>query len=295
VLQAYSPDLVLVQGDTTTAFISSLVCYYHQISVGHVEAGLRTHQRFNPFPEELNRRLTGILADYHFAPTDMAKQNLLQEGVPETRVFITGNTVIDSLIYIIDRIKKDEIAIADNIRNIVNDSKDSPIIVITAHRRESFGTDIQNICLAIRDLAQMFPLCTFLYPVHLIPNIKKTVYKQLDGIKNIHLIPPLDYFSFSFLMSRSYLILTDSGGIQEEAPSLGKPLLVLRKETERPEGIEKGVAKLVGVRRESIVAEAKELLENRTEYNKMVSGENPYGDGHAADKIVDIIFKEVFA
>lgn len=293
ILKGIKPDLVLLQGDTTSTFVSSLASFYHRIPVGHIEAGLRTLDRYNPFPEEINRRLTTVLAEYHFAPTKTARKNLLLEGIREDRIFVTGNTVIDALFYVVGLIKQGIIKINTKLKETIEAHSYSPLILITAHRRESFGTGLKNICLAIKDLSKIYPEYLFIYPVHLNPNVKKATEKHLKDIQNVLLIEPLDYFSFVFLMDKSYLILTDSGGIQEEAPSLGKPTLVLREKTERPEGIEAGVAKIVGVNRDTIVTEARKLLEDKCVYQNMSEKINPYGDGRSANRIVDLILSKI--
>lgn len=307
VLQEEAPDLVIVQGDTTTSFIGSLAAYYLQIPVGHVEAGLRTYDKYNPFPEEKNRHLTGVLADYHFAPTEWAKSNLLRENVPENRIWVTGNTVIDALLTIVNKQVSEKegeywcnyflnnwnLRISDNHRKL---------ILVTGHRRESFGEGFKNICSALREIAELFPEVCLVYPVHLNPNVQKPVRDILGPLekgritsnpknaeKNIFLIDPLDYAPFVFLMGKSYLILTDSGGIQEEAPSLGKPVLVMRDTTERPEGIEAGTTKLVGTKRAEIVQSVEKLLFDTKEYGSMAKKNNPYGDGRSAARIVKII------
>lgn len=287
----YKPDLVLVQGDTTTTFIASLIAFYNKIKIGHVEAGLRTWNKFSPFPEEINRVLTSKLADIHFAPTEISKQNLLAESVKEEHIHITGNTVIDALLFAVQKTKGNNIKIpglADSF-NYENEN----IILITGHRRENFGEGFENICHAISDLAEEFTNYYFIYPVHLNPNVRKPVYEILSDKKNIHLIEPLDYLPFISLMNNSKLILTDSGGIQEEAPSLGKPVLVMRGTSERPEGIDAGTAKLVGVKRDEIVSQTKKLLLDNNEYIKMANVVNPYGDGKASERIAEIIFSEL--
>lgn len=283
------PNMVLVQGDTSTSFVSSLASFYHKIKIGHIEAGLRTNDKHSPFPEEINRRLTSILADFHFAPTRLARRNLLKNGIDKSTIFVTGNTVIDTLFLVLNLLESDLSKIDEAILRIVNDTPHDRLVLITAHRRESFGPPLISICESIKRLSSIFTDCIFIYPVHLNPNIKNLVYSMLHGIRNVYLIDPIDYFTFVYLMNRSYLILTDSGGIQEEAPSLGKPILILREKTERPEGIEAGVSKLVGLDQEKIVSEASLLLNNRFEYQKMAVKKNPYGDGKSAERIVDII------
>ncbi len=290
ILKKEKPDIILVQGDTTTTFIASLAAYYLKIKIGHIEAGLRTKNKFNPFPEEINRRLTDCLADLYFVHTKQAKENLLREGVDKRKIFVTGNTVIDALIMIVKKQNNKRIQKEIKQKFILNygislDNK--KLILVTGHRRESFGRDFENICKGLKKIALSNQDVQIIYPVHLNPNVQKPVRKILSGIKNIYLIEPLDYFTFVWLMNRAYLILTDSGGIQEEAPSLGKPVLVMRKKTERTEGIDAGTAKLVGTDSEKIYSEAKELLENIRLYQKMAQAVNPYGDGKAAKRIVE--------
>lgn len=277
-------DLILVQGDTTTAFVGALTGYYKRIKVAHVEAGLRSFNKFSPFPEEMNRILAGHIADYHFAPTRNAKNNLLKENIPAKKIFIVGNTVIDALFMGLDMVRQNERRFRDYFRLIDFSRR---IILVTGHRRESFGEPFENICNALKEIAEHN--VEIVYPVHLNPNVRRYVYPILKGIKNIHLIEPLEYPYFIYLMSKSYLILTDSGGIQEEAPSLGKPVLVMRDVTERTEGIEAGTALLVGTKRKNIVASAKILLADKVQYDKMARSKNPYGDGKASERIRDIL------
>ncbi len=296
VLKREKPDIVLVQGDTTTTFIASLAAYYLKIKIGHIEAGLRTNDKFNPFPEEINRRLTDCLADLYFVHTKQAKDNLLREGMDKKKIFVTGNTVIDALMTTVKkqnnkRIQKEmEQKILLNYGISLDNKK---LILVTGHRRESFGRDFENICRGLKKIALSNQDIQIIYPVHLNPNVQKPVRKILSGIINVHLIEPLDYFTFVWLMNQAYLILTDSGGIQEEAPSLGKPVLVMRKKTERREGIEAGTAKLVGTESRKIFSETKKLLENKGLYNKMVKAVNPYGDGKASYRILKIIRNEM--
>lgn len=285
ILRKEKPNLILVQGDTTTAFAASLAAYYLKIKVGHIEAGLRTKDKYRPFPEEMNRRLVGVIADLHFAPTNKAKENLLREKVDPKTIFVTGNTVIDSLL---DITKRNYQFKDPFIKRII--SKKKRIILVTAHRRESFGRPLESICEALKEIAISFDV-EIIYPVHLNPNVQDTVKRILSGVKNIHLIEPLEYEPFVHLMKRSYIILTDSGGIQEEAPSLGKPVLVMREVTERPEGIKAGTAKLVGMKKTKIVYEVSKLLNSKATYNKMAKAVNPYGDGRAAKRIAKIILK----
>ena len=286
------PDVVLVQGDTTTTFAASLAAYYQKIRVGHVEAGLRTHDKYRPFPEEMNRHLTTVIADYHFAPTEGAKRHLLREGVPEERIYVTGNTVVDALYWILSHQsapeyqRKMEAFFSKTLGRSINSSR---LILVTAHRRESFGIDFENICHALREIALRNPDVSIVYPVHLNPNVQEPVHRIMGGIERIHLIDPLEYELFVYLMNKSFLILTDSGGIQEEAPSLGKPVLVMREVTERPEAVEAGTAKLVGSQRERIISETQKLLEHPEEYQKMANVKNPFGDGKAAHRIVGIL------
>jgi len=286
VLREVEPDIMLVQGDTTTIFASSLAAFYCKVPVGHVEAGLRSYDKFNPYPEELNRRLADVLTDYFFAPTDMAKNNLQKEGVPGERIFVTGNTVVDALLYAL------EVPYELNINGLDELMlKESRILLVTAHRRENWDQPLANICEAFKELVQRYPDLRIVYPVHLNPNVRRTVHTLLNGIQRIHLIEPVDYLAFIHLMKHSHLILTDSGGIQEEAPSLGKPVLVMRKLTERPEAYHAGVAKIVGTEKDSIIREVSLLLDNDEEYRKMSRMVNPYGDGKSAKRIVDVIMQ----
>jgi UDP-N-acetylglucosamine 2-epimerase (non-hydrolysing) len=273
------PDIVIVQGDTTTVFCAALCAFYHKIPVGHVEAGLRTGNKYSPFPEEANRVLATHLSALHFAPTQKARQNLLQEGIAPEKIFVTGNTVIDALFLALEKIKKKAPVIAQLPKSIMQSSQQ--LVLITGHRRENFGEGFQNICKAIKTLAQKFPEAQFVYPVHLNPNVRKPVYSLLGNQANIHLIEPLDYLPFVALMNRATIILTDSGGIQEEAPSLGKPVLVMRETTERPEALDAGTVKLVGTDPKLICNEAEKLLTNTAAYRKMSRAHNPYGDGKA--------------
>ena len=291
VLAAERPDMVLVHGDTTTTMTAALAAYYSRIPVGHVEAGLRTHDKFAPFPEETNRRITGTLADLHFAPTEAAQQNLLREGVAKALIHITGNTVIDALLSVSARISNDpelKQSFAGRF-DFLDPAK--RLILVTGHRRENFGEGFENICQALSEIAARHPDSEILYPVHLNPNVQEPVRRLLGGAtrKNVHLIEPVDYLPFVYLMNRAYLIITDSGGVQEEAPSLGKPVLVMRETTERPEAVAAGTVRLVGTDRERIVAEAGRLLDSPQEYQLMSRAHNPYGDGQAAARIVDIL------
>lgn len=294
--QKENPDMILIQGDTTTTFTASLAAYYAKIKIGHVEAGLRTHDKFNPFPEEINRRLSDCLSDLYFAPTKKAKENLLREGIRKEKIFVTGNTVIDALLMTVEK-QKDwetqknlEQKFRESYKIIFDNRKH---ILVTVHRRESFGNDIENICLALKKIAQSIPDCQIVWPVHLNPQVQRPAKKILKNKDNVHLIEPLDYFSFVWLMNRAYLILTDSGGIQEEAPSLGRPVLVMRNKTERPEGIEAGTTKLVGTNNKKIFSETQKLLENKRTYQAMVKAVNPYGDGKASERITAIIEQEL--
>ena len=304
ILKKERPDIVLVQGDTTTSFVASLAAFYLKIPIGHVEAGLRTYNKYSPFPEEKNRCLTGTLADFHFAPTKWAKLNLLKENIPKDKIWVTGNTVIDALMSVVNSQKpavrqrqlneyfKERWDLIPSTNTNPNNSK---LILVTGHRRESLGEGLKNICMALREIAERNPNITIVYPVHLNPNIRKTVY-EIFGLnktnqKNIFLIDPLDYEPFVYLMTKSYIILTDSGGIQEEAPSLGKPVLVMRNITERPEGIKAGTVKLVGTDKDRIISETQHLLDDRKAYEKMAKASNPYGDGKAAERIVNILEK----
>jgi UDP-N-acetylglucosamine 2-epimerase (non-hydrolysing) len=308
VLSRERPDLVLVHGDTTTTFAAALAAYYFRIPVGHVEAGLRTRDKYQPYPEELNRRLSGVLADYHFAPTDLARDNLLAEGVPAENIWVTGNTVIDALQIVAAQVAKEKDLWEQYFFNHHGISLDGQrIILVTGHRRENFGPGFENVCLALRDLVEHYPDVHLIYPVHLNPNVQQPVYGILNQIAGsvklegaaasvqaggggrLSLLPPLDYAPFLFLMTQSYLVLTDSGGIQEEAPGLGKPVLVMREVTERPEGVWAGTVKLVGASRENIFRATQELLDNPDCYQAMAQAKNPYGDGQAAEKIVTIL------
>lgn len=292
VLDDFLPDLVLVHGDTITTFTASLSAYLKKIKVGHVEAGLRTGDLFSPWPEEGNRKLTSILTDYHFAPTALSKKNLLDEGIDESKIFITGNSVIDALQITVNRIENDK-KLKSQIEKRVEESGfvnlSSKFILVTGHRRENFGQGMLNICESLKVLAKNNLDINFLYPVHLNPNVRKPVNDLLSDISNIKIVEPFEYEEFVYLMSKSYLILTDSGGIQEEAPSLGKPVLVMRNKTERPEAIEAGTVKLVGSDKDKIVKEVQKLLDNYEEYQKMCKAINPYGDGKTSKRIIEIL------
>lgn len=278
------PDLIIVQGDTTTAFTGALAGFYKGIKVAHVEAGLRSFDKLSPFPEEINRVMVGHIADYHFAPTKKAKENLVKENVPRRSIHVVGNTVIDALLMGLAIVKKDERRFYDHFRFLDFSKK---VLLVTGHRRESFGKPFESICHALKEIARHD--VEIVYPVHLNPNVRRHVYPVLGGVKNIHLVEPLEYPFLIWLMSRSYLVLTDSGGIQEEAPSLGKPVLVMRDVTERTEGIEAGTALLVGTNKKKIVDTTRVLLLNQGAYNKMAKARNPYGDGRASERIRDIM------
>lgn len=288
VLAKDRPDLVLVQGDTTTTFATSLACYYQQIAVGHVEAGLRTGNKYSPFPEEVNRLLTSRLADLHFAPTVESRRNLLREGVDPGSVHVTGNTVIDALLHVRRRVVK---ASTKYRRMFPDVDFTKRIILVTGHRRENFGEGFKRICEAIREIADRNPEVQIVYPVHLNPNVQAPVRRLLSRSPNIHLLDPVDYDPFVFLMNESHLILTDSGGVQEEAPSLGKPVLVMRNHTERPEGVKAGTVRLVGTEKWRIVREISLLLNDRKHYGRMSRAHNPYGDGKSCARIVRILKK----
>ncbi len=284
ILETERPDIVLVQGDTTTVLAASLAAYYFKIPIGHVEAGLRTYDKFQPFPEEMNRRLTGVLADLHFAPTPTAREHLLHENVPAERIFVTGNTVIDALLSVSNRPYTFNISPLDRL-----DFERRRVILVTAHRRENWGAPLRSICAAIQRLIDDFSDIEVVFSVHKNPAVRQIVQAELEGLARVHLIEPLDYEPFVHLMKRACLILTDSGGIQEEAPSLGKPVLVLRNVTERPEGIAAGTLRLVGTDTEHIVEQTGRLLTDPNAYAAMAQASNPYGDGHAAERIVTIL------
>ncbi|MEQ9915213.1 UDP-N-acetylglucosamine 2-epimerase (non-hydrolyzing) [Pectobacterium aroidearum] len=289
VMTEFKPDLVLVHGDTTTTLATSLAAFYQRIPVGHVEAGLRTGNLYSPWPEEANRKLTGHLAMYHFAPTENSRQNLLREHLSDRHIFVTGNTVIDALFWVRDRILGDATlrCSLDEKYAFLDDNK--KLILVTGHRRESFGGGFERICSALADIARRHPEVQIVYPVHLNPNVSEPVNRILSGIDNVMLIAPQDYLPFVYLMNRSYMILTDSGGIQEEAPSLGKPVLVMRDTTERPEALEAGTVKLVGTEVASIVDAVSMLLTDEEAYQSMSRAHNPYGDGQACQRIVDAL------
>lgn len=284
VLRDVQPDWILAQGDTTTVMATALLAYYHRVKFGHVEAGLRTGDKFQPFPEEINRRVAAAAADLHFAPTEWSKQNLLKENIPAERIIVTGNPVIDALRQVAEKPAPAEV------ESLLQRVENRRLILVTAHRRENFGQPLEDICAALKTLAEAYTeQIHIVYPVHLNPNVQKTVYPRLSGIPNITLLPPLDYLPMVHFMKRATLVLTDSGGIQEEAPGFGVPVLVLRAKTERPEGIAAGTVKLTGTATASIVREARILLDHPIEYARMSQAANPYGDGQAAGRIVESI------
>ena len=284
VLEEEKPDIVLVHGDTTTTFAGALAAYYHQIDVGHVEAGLRTHNIYSPFPEEMNRKLTGSIAALHFAPTSTSEANLKAENVDSERIFVTGNTVIDAL----QKTANDDYVFeSELLQNI--DYKNKRVILVTTHRRENLGEPMRHVYKARRQIVEEFDDVEVVFPVHKNPKVREVVAEELGGLDKVHLIDPLDYEPFANLMHRSYLILTDSGGVQEEAPALGKPVLVLRDTTERPEAVAAGTVKLIGTDRDVVYKEAVELLTNKEEYNRMSESVNPYGDGQASRRIIEAI------
>ena len=298
VLVSEKPDVVLVHGDTTTTMAASLAAFYQQIPVGHVEAGLRTNNIYSPYPEEINRQITGRIAKYHFAPTPLSKQNLLKENVKEENIFVTGNTIIDALYLVVGKIKNNKNLQTELCNQILNFGYDAnrlqdgkKLVLITGHRRENFGDGFISICKAIKTLNQKYPNVDFVYPMHLNPNVRKPIQQVFgnDTPNNMFFIEPLDYLPFVYLMEKSYLILTDSGGIQEEAPGLGKPVLVMRNTTERPEAVDAGTVKLVGTNYDKIVRETSMLLENKTYYDSMSKSINPYGDGRACGRIVNVL------
>lgn len=296
VFDDFKPDVVLVHGDTTTTSSTSLAAFYNKIKVGHVEAGLRTGDIYSPWPEEANRQITGVISNYHFAPTSTSKDNLLKENKDSKNIIVTGNTVIDALFLALEKINnskdlKESILCSINKQYKINSNK--KIILVTGHRRENFGDRFINICKSLKTLALNNPNIDIVYPVHLNPNVQKPVNEILSNIYNVFLIEPLQYESFIYLMSKSYFIITDSGGVQEEAPSLGKPVLVMRETTERPEALEAGTVKLVGTNIEKIVKESQLLLDDDNEYQKMSKSHNPYGDGKASKRIVNFIKENI--
>ena len=300
VLKESHPDVVLVHGDTTTSTAAALAAFYQQIPVGHVEAGLRTHNIYSPWPEEMNRQITGRIATYNFAPTPLSKSNLLREAVAEESITVTGNTVIDALYWVVNKIKEDKV-LNDELQNLLAQSgyditrlaDGKKLVLITGHRRENFGDGFVNMCTAIRDLSKKYPDVDFVYPMHLNPNVRKPIHEvfgdDLSNLGNMFFIEPLEYLSFIYLMEKSNIVLTDSGGIQEEAPGLGKPVLVMRDTTERPEALEAGTVKLVGTDYGKIVNEVSLLLDDQTHYDAMSKAVNPYGDGLACNRIVKSI------
>ena len=304
VLKEVKPDVVLVHGDTTTSTAAALAAFYQQIPVGHVEAGLRTHNIYSPWPEEMNRLLTGRLATYHFSPTPLSRNNLIKESVDDRNIIITGNTVIDALYWVVDKIKnnkeldnelEDILSKAGYDVNRLNNGK--KLVLITGHRRENFGDGFINMCTAIKDLTVKYPDLDFVYPMHLNPNVRKPIHEvfgeNLSGLKNMFFIEPLEYLSFVYLMEKSSIVLTDSGGIQEEAPGLGKPVLVMRDATERPEALDAGTVKLVGTDYNKIVNEVSSLIDDKAAYEKMSKAVNPYGDGLACGRIVNALLYRI--
>lgn len=300
VLKEAKPDIVLVHGDTTTSTAAALASFYQQIPVGHVEAGLRTHNIYSPWPEEMNRQITGRIATYHFAPTPLSRSNLLQENVSEDKITVTGNTVIDALYWVVDKIKNTpsldkelKYALKEAGYDVDRLKNGKKLVLITGHRRENFGDGFISMCKAIQTLTQKYPEIDFVYPMHLNPNVRKPIHEvfgeNLEGLGNMFFIEPLEYLSFVYLMEKSTIVLTDSGGIQEEAPGLGKPVLVMRDTTERPEALEAGTVKLVGTDYDKIVSEVSELLNNAHYYDRMSKAVNPYGDGKACIRIVNIL------
>ncbi|MCF2577337.1 UDP-N-acetylglucosamine 2-epimerase (non-hydrolyzing) [Phocaeicola barnesiae] len=300
VLKTVQPDIVLVHGDTTTSTTAALAAFYQQIPVGHIEAGLRTHNIYSPWPEEMNRQITGRIATYNFSPTQLSKNNLLSENVREDHIVVTGNTVIDALYYVVNKIKDDS-SLEQKLYNELKQSgydvnrlsSGKRLVLITGHRRENFGNGFIEMCSAIKTLVKKYPDVDFVYPMHLNPNVRKPIHEvfgeNLDEFQNMFFIEPLEYFNFVYLMEKAAIILTDSGGIQEEAPSLGKPVLVMRDTTERPEALEAGTVKLVGTDFDTIVSSVTELLDNHDAYQKMSQATNPYGDGLACERIVSFI------
>ncbi|MDX7881729.1 non-hydrolyzing UDP-N-acetylglucosamine 2-epimerase [Acinetobacter nosocomialis] len=293
VFEQWVPDIILVHGDTATTFAASLAGYYNKIKIGHVEAGLRTGDLYSPWPEEANRKLTGALADYHFAPTQSSYDNLFKENVDSDKIIVTGNTVIDALLQVKSKIEYNNDLITQFSQKFSFLDKDKKLILVTGHRRENFGQGFLNICSALAQLAEEYPNIQIVYPVHLNPNVQQPVKELLAHIDNIFLIEPQDYLPFVYLMNRSYLILTDSGGIQEEAPSLGKPVLVMRDTTERPEAVKAGTVKLVGTDSIKIRENVIELIEDSNKYKCMAEAHNPYGDGKAAEKIINFLKAEL--
>ncbi len=289
VFTQFTPDIVLVHGDTATTLSASLAAYYHRIPVGHVEAGLRTHDLYSPWPEEGNRKITGALATLHFAPTASSAANLRREGVDPDKIYVTGNTVIDALLHVVERLKADHDTLSQFKERLPALSADRRMVLVTGHRRESFGGGFERICQALSTLASRFPDVDIVYPVHLNPSVQEPVNRLLVGIDNVYLIEPQEYLPFVYLMDRAHIVLTDSGGVQEEAPSLGKPVLVMRDTTERPEAVEAGTVKLVGTDEAAILTEVSRLLTDADEYARMSFAHNPYGDGAACKRIVEAL------
>jgi len=289
IMEDLDPDIVLTQGDTTTAFLITLSAFYRKIISGHVEAGLRTDDKYNPFPEEINRQLISRVADLHFAPTSSAYQNLIRERVDEKTVFLTGNTVVDAVEWAVRKIRGRSQTVEKRMP-FANMDRDKKTILVTMHRRESFGEELQDLCLALKTIAGSNKSIQIVYPVHLNPNVRVPVNKILGDVSNIILSGPLDYESFIWLMYRSYFIITDSGGVQEEAPTLGKPVLVIRKKTERMESVELGISRLIGIDKDEIIKNVSRLLDDRDEYDNMIPHFNPYGDGRASEKILNNIY-----
>ena len=298
ILKFVLPDVVLVHGDTTTSMAAALAAFYQQIPVGHVEAGLRTYNIYSPWPEEINRQMTGRIATYHFAPTPLSRQNLLNEGVEPTHIHVTGNTVIDALYWVVDRIKSDGALAQALSRDLLHSGYDvdrlsqgKKLVLITGHRRENFGNGFMQICKAIKTLVEKYPEVDFVYPMHLNPNVRKPIHEAFAGrsYDNMYFIEPLEYLSFVYLMEKSAIVLTDSGGIQEEAPGLGKPVLVMRDRTERPEALDAGTVKLVGTDYDRILGAVSRLLEDEVYYKRMGEAVNPYGDGKACESIVNFL------
>lgn len=291
ILSEFRPDVVLVHGDTTTTMASSLAAYYQKIAVAHVEAGLRTGNIYSPWPEEMNRRLAGAITTYHFSPTDRACRNLLKEGVDRDSITVTGNTVIDALLTVVQKVQNDPAVQAKMAERFSFLSDKKRLILVTGHRRENFGAGFEQICMALKELVEIHDDLEVIYPVHLNPNVQEPVKRLLGSLKSIHLIEPVDYLPFVYLMNRAYMIITDSGGVQEEAPSLGKPVLVMRETTERPEAVDAGTVILVGTDRRRIVSEASRLLNDVAAYKFMSLTHNPYGDGKAVERIVDFLIR----
>lgn len=288
VMKEAKPDIVLVHGDTTTTFVGSLAAFYNQVAIGHVEAGLRTFDKYSPYPEEINRRLTGVMTDIHFSPTETNRQNLLRENINPDDIVVTGNTVIDALK---TTVRDDYVFQDETLR--YTDFSSKKVIVMTAHRRENLGEPLQNICFAVRELVETYEDIEVVYPVHLNPAVREVVFKILGDLDRVKLIDPVNADELHNAINRGYMVMTDSGGLQEEAPSLGKPVLVLRRETERPEAVEAGTVKLAGVNKDEIVRMASELITDATAYEKMAKAVNPYGDGHASERIVQAIIEKL--